>query len=240
MVLRAMALAGVALAGTPSDPPGSPTVRHSIGTPRSGRLAGAVRLRPGPGYFVRDAATSWGTPTMVAHLHDVLRSLHEAHPRTMLRVGDLSLRGGGKLSAHRAHQSGRDVDLGLVPPPGIRPRGSFERGSAERAVPVDPRATLHLLRELAATSDRPGGAQWVLLDYAVQATLHAEGRAQGLDPAELDALLQYPHGRDAARGFVRHMPGHRNHIHVRFACAPGDEECRGPAEPPAPRVRPAR
>ncbi len=174
---------------------------------------------------------------MVAHLRAVLAALHEEHPDVELRVGDLSLRKGGSLSAHRAHQSGRDVDLGLVPPPGIRPRGRFERGAEGAGVPMDPRATLDLLRGLAATSGEPGGAQWVLLDYTVQEQLYAEGLAEGLAEAELDVLFQYPHGRTATRGFVRHYAGHRRHMHVRFDCAPGDRRCRGRSGPPVMRSR---
>lgn len=207
------------------------TTRHSVGTPRNGSLEGGVRLSPGPGYFVRKAATSWGTPTTVGHLRAVLASLHEAYPDSELRVGDLSARHGGTLEAHQAHQSGRDADVGLVPPPGVRPRGRFEGGQGD-GPPMDPAATLHLLRLLAATSDEPGGAQWVLLDYEVQRVLHARAVAEGIDPEEIDALFQYPHGRRADRGFARHFSGHRRHMHVRFACAPDDRACRGRRGPP--------
>lgn len=225
----ALVLGGLSLLGP------TPSVRHSVGTPRSGTLVGAQRLRSGPGYFVHDRTTSYGTPTTVAHLRAVLESLHEAHPAAVLRVGDLSRREGGALVAHQSHQSGRDVDLGLVPPRGTdRFGGRFERAPAERIGMMDERATLHLLRLLAATAGEPGGVQWIMLDYGLQQRLHDTGVAAGLEPAELDALLQYPHGRRASRGLVRHYPGHRNHMHVRFACAPGERACRGRTEPPRP------
>ena len=45
------------------------------------------------------------------------------------------------------------------------------------------------------------------------------------DPGELARWFQWPHGRDQQAGIIRHAPGHRDHVHVRFACAAHDREC---------------
>ena len=100
-------------------------------------------------------------------------------------------------------------------------------------------ATLEVVRALAATTDEPGGVQWILMDYGLQERLHAEGVAAGLDAAELEALFQFPRGRWAEHGVVRHFPRHRNHMHVRFSCEPRDRECRARRSKP-PRLRRAR
>lgn len=202
-------------------------VRHSVGSPRDGELVRGVRLTSAPGYYVASGVTAWGTPTTIEHLRTVLARVHGERPDVELRVGDISRRAGGPLRLHQSHQSGRDVDLGLVPPEGTRRlRGRFERVPAERIGLMDEHVTLQLLRWLAETADQPGGVQWILMDYALQKRLHAVGVAEGIDKAELDALFQYPHGRWAKRGLVRHFPRHRNHMHVRFACAPADRACR--------------
>jgi hypothetical protein len=58
--------------------------------------------------------------------------------------------------------------------------------------------------------------QIIFLDYDVQARLHAYARRRGTPDPQLASLLQYPRGKDAFAGLVRHWPSHLDHLHVRF------------------------
>ncbi len=42
---------------------------------------------------------------------------------------------------------------------------------------------------------------------------------------DLAKIVQYPRGRAAHRGLVRHEPLHTQHLHVRFGCGPCEVEC---------------
>ncbi len=83
------------------------------------------------------------------------------------------------------------------------------------------------------------GPQWVLLrhwlsrgdvtvmfiDYGLQETLYNYARNHGATRAQLSRWFQYPRGRHHSAGVIRHFPNHRNHVHVRFVCPEGDEQC---------------
>lgn len=220
-------------AGAPPDrarlgPPSMsdfPDLGQSLGAPWSGALLRPKHLEPGPGYFVRNSARAFGTNAVVDHLRGVVEKVRATRPKVhRLVIGDLSSEVGGFLPGHFSHQSGRDVDVGLyyrVLPPGF-PR-KFAPGTKDN---LDFRATIELLRALAATADEPAGIEWILLDYGLQKMLHRFAAKHGADADELDRLFQYPHGPNAKRGLVRHFPKHRNHLHVRFQCDPESTTCK--------------
>lgn len=56
----------------------------------------------------------------------------------------------------------------------------------------------------------------IFLDYEVQARLYKFARGRGTPEADLEAIFQYPRGKDALVGIVRHWPHHTDHLHVRF------------------------
>ncbi|MEM7151239.1 MAG: penicillin-insensitive murein endopeptidase [Myxococcota bacterium] len=200
---------------------------QSIGSPRDGALLSPKRLPNGRDYLIKNENTAWATDNTVAHLTAALASLRKKHP-TMPRVviGDLSTRRGGPLSGHTSHQSGRDVDVGLV----HRGRGEdipndFIEGTRES---LDRRVTFDLIAALAATRDEPTGVELIVLDYGLQRQLRRAAAARGIPEAELEALFQYPHGPDSRHGLIRHKPAHRDHLHVRFRCPEDDAFCRSP------------
>ncbi|MCA8921227.1 MAG: penicillin-insensitive murein endopeptidase [Planctomycetes bacterium] len=81
--------------------------------PRSSR--GFVQLAAsGPG-FASYAAESgrWGTPRMVYGLERIGRRW-QGGGRPVMRVGDISLAGGGPMPGHASHQLGVDVDVSPV------------------------------------------------------------------------------------------------------------------------------
>lgn len=207
-------------------------VGQSLGAPRAGALFGGERLEPGEGYVIRNARASYGTKTTIAHVRGVIAEVREQHPRVHpLVIGDLSSELGGRLLGHFSHQSGRDVDLGLYYR--TRPEGFPERFVEAHRDNLHYSATFGLLEALWRTSSEAGGVEWILLDYEVQRMLYLWAKRRGGVPQDtLDHIFQYPHGPTATRGLVRHFPQHRDHLHVRFACAPGDLHCTSPEGPP--------
>jgi murein endopeptidase len=125
---------------------------------------------------------------------------------------------------HGSHQSGRDVDIGFYFL--RRPQGYPAAFAVADEDSVDVAACFALFTALADTAGRPGGVERIYMTYETQALFHRLGRERGIARATLDRLFQYPHGPDSDHGLVRHEPEHHEHIHVRFACAPGDRECR--------------
>lgn len=83
--------------------------------PNDGRQksgAGFVQLKAsGPGFYAYYRAEArWGKPRMVYGLERC--GMHWAtNRRPRMGVGDISLKGGGKISGHASHQKGVDADL---------------------------------------------------------------------------------------------------------------------------------
>ena len=83
-----------------------------------------------------------------------------------------------------------------------------------------------LLEEFAKTSSESGGVQMIFLDFELQHMLYDWALENGESADYLAKLFQYPHGRGASAGIVRHEPNHGDHMHVRFRCPSGDTACR--------------
>ncbi len=198
---------------------------ESVGRPHRGTLQGGARLRPGRGYHLRRPDRTFAASHVVDHTAAALSTVRREHPKLhRIAVGDLSSREGGWLSGHRSHQSGRDVDVGLCfkRPPRVYPR-EFAAGSKET---LDLPATWTLIRAFARTEDKSGGAERIFLDYKLQGLVYEHARRWGASRRELDQVFQYPHGRRARRGVVRHLRAHGDHLHVRFRCPDDDASCR--------------
>ena len=70
----------------------------------------------------------------------------------VLAVGDISQERGGQITQHRSHQSGRDVDIGLVYK--HKPADFPENFVTATADNLDCEATYALLNEFAETTKR--------------------------------------------------------------------------------------
>jgi murein endopeptidase len=126
-----------------------------------------------------------------------------------IHIGDISKREGGPFPPHISHQAGRDVDIGYVL------RG--QQADNTRFLPavagnIDRERTWALLEALMATD----GVSYIFMDYDVQKLLYEHARAKGVEPQRLRELFQYPAGRYAWSGKIRHWRGHGDHFHVRF------------------------
>ncbi|HMG55735.1 MAG TPA: penicillin-insensitive murein endopeptidase, partial [Kofleriaceae bacterium] len=167
---------------------------------------------------------SFGTETTVELIERAIAETFEAFPdQHVLAIGDISAASGGSITQHHSHQSGRDIDVGLFyleQPPGYP--ASFVHADEDN---LDCAATFKLLERFLATADEDGGVQMVFLDFDVQGILYAWALDQGISERRLDRIFQYPHGRGAPDGIVRHEPNHDNHMHVRFRCPDDDTAC---------------
>ena len=198
---------------------------QSLGAPWSGTLAAATKFRAPERTHVRRPHRAYATRTTIAHVRRaILDTLHSYPKLHELAIGDFSAPRGGWISEHSSHQSGRDVDLGLFYK--TKPAGypaSFVDATAE---------TLHypgmwlLIVRLVNTHDEDGGLHVAFLDFELQGAIYKWARKNGVSEKRLRQIFQYPHGRGAAAGFIRHEPNHKDHLHVRFKCAAADTSCR--------------
>ncbi|MCB9739882.1 MAG: penicillin-insensitive murein endopeptidase [Deltaproteobacteria bacterium] len=190
---------------------------HSVGRATDGSLDDGCELpRSGPGYRCSHHAR-FGARKIVAILQWAAGELHRLHPSAPpVVVGALSREGGGKLKGHKSHQSGRDIDVGY-----LHEDGALSRFVQMSAADLDIERTWTLLGAMLHT----GQVQYIFMDYRLQAALHRYLEREGVDDATLGRIFQYPHGRGARRGIIRHASGHADHFHVRFRCPAEDEDC---------------
>ncbi len=176
----------------------------SVGLPNSGRLFNAVALPESKLFHRVSPDFAWGTQETVDFLELAVRRVHEQFADTPpLLVGHLSSKSGGHLSPHLSHQSGRDVDLAFYYVD--KPRW-YARATAQN---LDLPRTWALVRALIAETD----VEMILIDQAVIEMLRDYALAQGEDPVWLERAFSH---RNGGRGIVRHVRGHRTHLHVRF------------------------
>ncbi len=199
---------------------------QSIGAPNSGRLRNASRMVSKEGYYyIRRKHRSWATNHTIYYLTNAIRNVHTQLPNLhVLSIGDLSAENGGPIRPHKSHQTGRDADIGLFfkrPSPGY-PK-NFMRAKVGA---LNLQATWTLIRQLAATRGKPGGIQYMFLDYALQEELYEYAIDNGHTEASLSRIFQYPRSKRVRVGLIRHERGHDTHIHVRFSCLPTNSRCR--------------
>ena len=131
----------------------------------------------------------------------------------LVAIGDLSAPHGGKLASHKSHQTGVDVDIGFyfkqVP-------AGYPEHFAPAGATLDVQATWALVTAFARTTHLEDGVAIMFLDYALQKRLYAWAHERGTPEADLEHLFQYPRGKQAQTGLIRHWPNHADHVHVRF------------------------
>ncbi len=209
------------------QPVAVPIVGQSIGRPQSGYLVSGKRMPKNPKlYFLRRPERAWGTSYTVDQLVHAIRVVRKRYPRVHpLAIGDLSARHGGRISMHGSHRSGRDADIGFY----FRKaqRGYPKAFVVAKSDNLDFPPTWALISALCKTAaDKTGGVERIYMTYRTQAMFYRLARKHGVSKARLAEWFQYPHGRRADHGIIRHEPGHEEHIHVRFRCAANDPECK--------------
>jgi len=169
-----------------------------------------VALRKAPG-------AHFGLPSLIGLIDRSARRVARLHPGSVLLVGDLSGRQGGRLGGHRSHQSGRDADLGFYYTDG---RGRSvavskfvrvgEQGRVEgSALRFDEGRNWALVESWII--DPGARVQHVFVAEPLRQRLLAHARSIGAHPPVLyraALVLKQP-----TRGLV-----HDDHFHVRIAC----------------------
>jgi murein endopeptidase len=195
---------------------------ESIGLPSAGSLENGIPLPEGPGRTILALPyKTWGTARTVALLDGVLRQWAERKRGVQpILVGNLSSRHGGRLAPHSTHQSGRDVDLGYVQ---RLQRGEEHNWREMTADNLDAQQTWALIDLLLQT----GAVEVIYIDRALQKLLYDHAKERGLmSSGQLAELMEYPKAVGQGSPLIQHVPGHTDHLHVRFECGPAEARCR--------------
>ncbi len=176
--------------------------------PASG-FSNAVRLTSGPGVHAVRVRTAWGRPYTVRLLRDAFAALHRLWPnRHPLVVHDLSKLGGGRLWPHKSHRAGRDVDLGYP---------TLEANRKHWGWPTLSEIDYERLWFFIDRLEQSGQISAVYMHPSIQRRLYTFALVQaGAEPTRLKSMFQYPAAGGAKRTLIRHSPGHRDHLHIRF------------------------
>jgi hypothetical protein len=176
-----------------------------------GVLEQGLQLPPGLHYVVKRPDNAWGTPRTIRRIQDAARAYHEGAGAggPKIHVGDISRKGGGAFPPHLSHRHGRDVDVGYVLT-GAEAEAIRFRNAGRHNLDV-PR-TWALIDGFLAS----GAVHYLFMDYGLQKLLYEHAVGLGVPAERLDQVFQYPRGRGAPYGLIRHWRGHVNHFHVRF------------------------
>lgn len=196
--------------------PGARPAARSLGRPTAGALEYGVHLGTGPGYRLRFPRNAYGLEGVNKTLKLCAKRVKDQLPGSHdILVGDISRPGGGHFPPHASHQSGRDVDVGYY----LASQQQNATMHRVRADEVDYQRTWALLK-CYLTTDK---VVRVYIDRKIQVAMVAWLREKrAIDERHIPRLFDIEGGDEA---LVQHAPKHDTHLHVRFACDPGQDEC---------------
>ncbi|MDF3069303.1 MAG: murein endopeptidase [Polyangiaceae bacterium] len=229
-------IVSAALTGCFSAPtPLAPGLNGSVGMPSSGVQTGAEELPVrGKGFerYRPQGKHHWGRPRLVNALTRIASEMDDELPGSVLVIGDLAARHGGKIPGHASHRSGRDVDLlfyaatpagAPIPSPGFvrfEPDGLALVPDTREYVRLDvPRVWL-LVKKLVTAPEI--GVQFLFVSRPVEALVSEYARSRG-EPLEL-----LYHAQTVMMQPADSLP-HDDHLHLRIACSPEESQsgCSG-------------
>lgn len=189
----------------------------SIGKPSRGKLVRGVELPERPDLYTRRKPEEefGSTHTIAQMLAAFTRFRHDSGYKGQVVIGGISRPRGGRFRPHKSHQSGRDVDIRLPLLPGSQDK------KHPTSADVDWRATWNLMRAFLDT----GEVEYIFLDYRLQKKIYKAAREAGARREQLDLWLQWPAKPRTNKGVIRHVEGHRAHMHVRIRCGPQEKHC---------------
>lgn len=194
---------------------------ESIGFPSGGSLAGAVPMVEGKGRRILAIPwKTWGTASTIALLDRVLDRWSARGDVQPILVGNISNRTGGKLEPHSTHQSGRDVDLGY---PQKLAAGAELNWQEMNERNLDAAETWELLKMLVDTR----AVEEIYIDRTLQKLLYDYAVESGVvKKSSLARWMEYPRPTGQSGTVIKHVPGHTDHLHVRFVCGKGQTRCK--------------
>lgn len=193
-----------------------PKRSQSVGKPWRGRLVNGRRFPDGRGYLYKGRAR-FGTDEAVSYVIRAIERVLVRYPSSAnLIVKDFSREHGRRLRPHRSHQSGRDVDIGYYF------KENWQPSNFKTVWPstLDADKTWFFVEQLLKSR----AVKHIFIDYRLQKPLYLAAKEQGWRDEDLAKLIEYPNGRNP-HAVIRHIRGHRTHMHVRFVCPPRDGEC---------------
>ena len=176
----------------------------------AGTLSGGVTLSAGSHYTTKASSLSWGTTKTVRLIQQAIadyRKRSKGGPK--VHIGDISRKGGGPFPPHKSHQHGRDVDVGYVLTGEHEDTVRFIKAKESN---FDAMRSYRLIKAFIDTNE----VRYIFMDYSVQKMLYEYAKSKGVSEDTLSELFQYPRGKGAGRGIIRHSKGHVDHFHVRF------------------------
>ncbi|WP_437875962.1 LysM peptidoglycan-binding domain-containing protein [Sorangium sp. So ce513] len=177
----------------------------SVGATNAGALFNGIRMPESDRWELVDPGHAWGTRETIDALDRAIAAVHRQFPGSpKLFIGHISARDGGRLSPHKSHQAGRDVDISYFLDARHR---WYQRATAAN---LDRERTWAFVRALITETD----VELILIDTSVQKLLKEHALKIGEDKGWLDDIFQY--GSRSRRPLIRHARGHANHIHIRF------------------------
>jgi murein endopeptidase len=200
----------------------------SVGEPFRGKLIDGVQF---PSQLVacklHDENRSYTTPEVVGALLDAFKRFGEKYPGSCdVQFGDFSQKGGGRMKGHESHQNGRDVDMGLYAVGNVALQGFVPMDSKILDVPK----TWDMIQSLVGTHD----VEHIYLDRNIQVRLYQYARSEGMEPEFLSKVFSMAGSGSDRESIIQHVPGHRNHMHIRFfspwSTLAGTSKGRDPAE----------
>ena len=70
-----------------------------------------------------------------------------------------------------------------------------------------------------------GQVQYFFIDRKLHTLLFEQALEMGWSEDEARDLFEAPIGKAKRSGIIRHISGHKHHLHVRFRCPEDDERC---------------
>jgi len=191
---------------------------RSIGSATRGRLENPNCIPERGAGFISISKARCGTDETIALITYAVSELMRRYPDTVpMVIGAISDADGGRVRPHRSHRSGRDVDIGYF-------AKNNQKLTAFVNIPfdqIDFEKTFFVMATLIAT----GRVDYIFVNYALQKSFYETAKAFGYDDQQLSYIFQYPRGKKARVGIIRHAKGHLRHFHVRFSCPIGDDAC---------------
>lgn len=188
----------------------------SYGRANAGRLVNGMPMPDGDAWIIRNHREAWGTPDVIRYLVRGYEHIHAKYPdRSPAVLGDISYPRGGRISPHKSHRTGRDVDAAYYGLEGA-PEGNFWHA-------VSPKFDVERNWDLFKYWLEQDIVEYIFVDTRLQRALITHALSIGEDPDFVRASFAASGNPSAP---IRHARGHADHYHVRFRCEPSDRNCR--------------
>lgn len=200
----------------------------SVGYPRSGGVIGSVELPfNGAHYSIierhRARNTRFGTQQMIDIIQHGAAQVDKVYPNSVLRMGNIGTKHGGKIPWSVTHHTGRDADIAFyvkrikdglhVPSPDLL--FIDEKGIAidRRDLQFDVDRNWILVKALLTHPEIE--TQWLFISEPLKQMLLARAEMLGEDPELIERASQVLHQPTES------LP-HDDHLHLRITCSKRD------------------